>query len=94
MAVVYVRMYFKCKICFTVYTGEIQIDDTYLLNYLENLILPLLFLPGLYLVLPNSYPPGVFFYPALALMIYSHTITIYMYASKEQIKSKMRLFDL
>ena len=29
MAVVYVHMYFKCKICFTVYTGEIKINDTY-----------------------------------------------------------------
>ena len=25
MAVVYVLMYFKCKICFTVYTGETKI---------------------------------------------------------------------
>ena len=31
MAVVYVFMYFKCKICFTVYTGETKINDTYLL---------------------------------------------------------------
>ena len=31
MAVVYVLMYFKCKICFTVYTGETKINDTYLL---------------------------------------------------------------
>ena len=28
MAVVYVLMYFKCKICFTVYTGETKINDT------------------------------------------------------------------
>ena len=34
MAVVYVPMYFKCKICFTVYTGETKINDTYLLTYL------------------------------------------------------------
>ena len=34
MAVVYVLMYFKCKICFTVYTGETKINDTYLLTYL------------------------------------------------------------
>ena len=33
MAVVYVLMYFKCKICFTVYTGETKINDTYLLTY-------------------------------------------------------------
>ena len=32
MAVVYVLMYFKCKICFTVYTGETKINDTYLLR--------------------------------------------------------------
>ena len=32
MAVVYVLMYFKCKICFTVYTGETKINDTYLLH--------------------------------------------------------------
>ena len=30
MAVVYVLMYFKCKICFTVYTGETKINVTYL----------------------------------------------------------------
>ena len=31
MAVVYVlNKYFKCKICFTVYTGETKINDTYL----------------------------------------------------------------
>ena len=30
----YVLMYFKCKICFTVYTGETKINDTYLLTYL------------------------------------------------------------
>ena len=36
MAVVYVLMYFKCKICFTVYTGETKINDTYLLTYLVN----------------------------------------------------------
>ena len=37
MAVVYVLMYFKCKICFTVYTGETKINDTYLLtmNFFE-----------------------------------------------------------
>ena len=33
MAVVYVLMFFKCKICFTVYTGETKINDTYLLTY-------------------------------------------------------------
>ena len=33
MAVVYVPMYFKCKICFTVYTGETKINDTYLPIY-------------------------------------------------------------
>ena len=27
MAVVYVPMYFKCKICFTVYTGETKINE-------------------------------------------------------------------
>ena len=30
MAVVYINMYFICKICFTVYTGETKINDTYL----------------------------------------------------------------
>ena len=34
MAVVYVLMYFKCKICFTVYTGETKINDTYLVGLL------------------------------------------------------------
>ena len=33
MTVVYVLMYFICKICFTVYTGETKINDTYLLSY-------------------------------------------------------------
>ena len=33
MAVVYVLMYFKCKICFTVYTGETKINDTYTYLY-------------------------------------------------------------
>ena len=28
MGHVYVLMYFKCKICFTVYTGETKINDT------------------------------------------------------------------
>ena len=37
MAVVYVLMYFKCKICFTVYTGETKINDTYLLVKLRIL---------------------------------------------------------
>ena len=39
MAVVYVLMYFKCKICFTVYTGEKKINDTYLLAILYDVIM-------------------------------------------------------
>ena len=46
MAVVYVLMFFKCKICFTVYTGEAKINDTYLLglnNGNPNLFFTLLY---------------------------------------------------
>ena len=33
MAVVYVLMYFICKICFTVYTGETK-NDTYYVSFI------------------------------------------------------------
>ena len=36
MAVIYVLMCFKYKICFTVYTGETKINDTYLLTYKDQ----------------------------------------------------------
>ena len=43
MAVVYVLMYFKCKISFTVYTGETKINDTYLLTSLLTYLLTYVF---------------------------------------------------
>ena len=43
MAVIYVLMYFKCKICFILYTGETKINDTYLLTY-KNIVSERLFL--------------------------------------------------
>ena len=38
MAVVYVLMYFKCKICFTVYTGETK-NKRYLLTYYDLVLM-------------------------------------------------------